>query len=353
MTRGSFGDPLIACALITRDEERCIGRALESVAPHVDRMVVVDTGSVDRTREIALECGAEVHEIEWTDDFAAAKNVALARSEGDFTLVIDADEWVVAGGDRLRGWASQRGMTPAFGVVTCVSSTDATGENQYVADELIRILPAGAWFEGRVHEQPCGGFPLVHAGLQLAHDGYMEVQLASKKGRNARLLRAELLDRQDGYLWYQLGCALAVEGHHSEAAEAFEKALPRVSTDSPQRHPLVVRHLYSLGQAGRFEAAVSLFRDQVAAWPESPDLHFVMADVLLDLGGARPDRAKVIAPMIRTLLERCLEIGERPDLPGAVLGRGSTLAHRNLQLLPGLSGWNAAASPAEHAGKGE
>ena len=65
-------------------------------------MIVLDTGSSDATREIARAAGAEVHEFAWCDDFAAARNAALAHSDADWNLILDADEWL-AGGMRGAG----------------------------------------------------------------------------------------------------------------------------------------------------------------------------------------------------------------------------------------------------------
>ena len=73
----------IALTMIVRNEARCLERCLRSAEPFVDRMLVLDTGSTDRTIEIAKDCGAEVFERRWTDDFAAARNAVIARSSAD------------------------------------------------------------------------------------------------------------------------------------------------------------------------------------------------------------------------------------------------------------------------------
>lgn len=96
--------PTIAATLIVRNEARCIVRCLESVRPWVDYMVVLDTGSTDDTVALAQRCGAQVHHLDWADDFAAARNHVLALSDADWNLVIDADEWIMAGGEKLRAW---------------------------------------------------------------------------------------------------------------------------------------------------------------------------------------------------------------------------------------------------------
>ena len=98
----------VTAALIVRDEERFLAGCLASLAGRVDEIVVADTGSVDRTREIALEHGARLIEHRWADDFAAARNVALDAASGDWILYVDADE-------RLAAWRAGRidsWMTP-------------------------------------------------------------------------------------------------------------------------------------------------------------------------------------------------------------------------------------------------
>src|SRR5690349_2282865 len=91
----------LALVMIARDAEASIARALESARPHVDRMIVVDTGSSDATREAAAGCGAEVSAFAWCDDFSAARNAALARSDAAWNLVMDSDEWIAGGAESL------------------------------------------------------------------------------------------------------------------------------------------------------------------------------------------------------------------------------------------------------------
>lgn len=69
--------PAVSLCMIVRDSARTLGACLESIAPWVDEMIVIDTGSVDETREIAQLAGAQVYEFPWCDDFAAARNESL------------------------------------------------------------------------------------------------------------------------------------------------------------------------------------------------------------------------------------------------------------------------------------
>ena len=85
---------LTLCTIV-KNEEATLSRTLDSVKGLVDEMVVLDTGSRDRTREIAREFGARVYDFEWCDDFAVARNECLKHAQGDWILVLDADEVLV------------------------------------------------------------------------------------------------------------------------------------------------------------------------------------------------------------------------------------------------------------------
>jgi glycosyltransferase involved in cell wall biosynthesis len=84
--------PRIALSMIVRNAESDLPRCLESAAGVVDEMVIADTGSTDRTREVAARYGARVLQIPWEDDFAKARNQALEAIEAGWVLVLDADE---------------------------------------------------------------------------------------------------------------------------------------------------------------------------------------------------------------------------------------------------------------------
>src|ERR1039458_3578707 len=79
----------LSLAMIAKNEARC----LRSVRAIADEIIVTDTGSTDDTVKSSSENGAHVSHFAWTNDFAAARNFALAQATGDWILVLDADEW--------------------------------------------------------------------------------------------------------------------------------------------------------------------------------------------------------------------------------------------------------------------
>src|SRR6185436_14922920 len=120
----------LSLAMIVRDEEEMLPRSLAAVRDAVDEIIVVDTGSTDRTIEIAKSFGAKVIEREWTGSFADARNVSFDAATGDWVMWLDADEVLVADdAQRLREILG-RTWREAFYLV----ETNFTGELGVVRD---------------------------------------------------------------------------------------------------------------------------------------------------------------------------------------------------------------------------
>nr|WP_261789901.1 glycosyltransferase family 2 protein [Synechococcus elongatus] len=85
----------VSLCMIVRDEAELLPRCLASVKDQVDELIVLDTGSRDRTPDIATEAGANLLHTDWADDFSAARNQAIAAATGDWILVLDADEELI------------------------------------------------------------------------------------------------------------------------------------------------------------------------------------------------------------------------------------------------------------------
>lgn len=321
----------VCLVVIARDEAARIERLLGSVRPWVDEMLVMDTGSRDATVALALACGARVEQFPWCDDFAAARNAALEAASADWHLLLDADEWLISGGEAL---AALRQTRPDFVGTIALVDQFFDGELRQAQSRLSRVLPGGVRYAGRIHEQPIHAFPLRALSIQVGHDGYLPEQLLAKRGRNQRLLMQELQAHpESAYLWYQLGKDWAVYDDQLQAERCFEKATELTHPESAWWFDLVARRLFALKQIKRHEVAVQFAQTQMSVCGDSPDFFFALGDLLLDFAADTPEQAEQLLPMIEDAWRRCLELGERPDLSGAVAGRGSHLAAHNLALL--------------------
>ncbi|MEM8994354.1 MAG: glycosyltransferase [Acidobacteriota bacterium] len=230
VSRGSTSPrPLLSAALIVRDEERFLGDCLASLDGVVDEVVVVDTGSRDRTREIAEAAGARLSHVEWRDDFAAARNAALDACRSEWILYIDADERVVGGADgAFRAQLRDPGL-----VGLTVLFRPATGYTSYREPRLFRRHP-DVRFRGAIHESHLPDLyrlahkermTIGHSTLALHHLGY-DGDISHKHPRNLPLLEARVREDPDHiYSWWHLGQTLAGLGRPEEAEAAWREGL--------------------------------------------------------------------------------------------------------------------------------
>ncbi len=82
----------ISLCMITKNEEQFLEQCLNSVKNLVDEIIIVDTGSTDKTKEIASKFTAQIFDFKWCDDFSAARNESLKHAAKDWILILDADE---------------------------------------------------------------------------------------------------------------------------------------------------------------------------------------------------------------------------------------------------------------------
>lgn len=157
--------PTISLCMIVRNEEDVLGRCLESVADLVDEIIIVDTGSTDRTREIAAAYTESIYDFPWIDDFSAARNFSFSRATCDYCLWLDADD-ILTVPDRQQFAAMKAALTPDIDVVMLRYNVgfDESGRVtlSYYRERLVKNHIGMRWV-GAVHEviEPLGN---VHWG---------------------------------------------------------------------------------------------------------------------------------------------------------------------------------------------
>jgi hypothetical protein len=142
----------------------------------------------------------------------------------------------------------------------------------------------------------------------------------------------------DAYLWYQLGKDASVYEEYGPAEEAFSQARARVQGHEPWLVDLVVRRLHGLTRLGAHQQALAVARADQLACDESPDFHFACGNLFLDWTARAPGQAEPLLQAAEACWRTCLQLGERPEVPGAVLGRGGALAAFNLALVCEVTG---------------
>jgi glycosyltransferase involved in cell wall biosynthesis len=221
--------------MIVRDEEAALSRCLNSVADVVDEIIIVDTGSTDRTVEIAVEHHATVLHHDFTQvDFAAARNRGLVAARGDTVLVLDADETLdPASAPIVRALAAE---SEDAGYVVTRRNVPADPARPAWYDHAVRLFSHRPSFryEGRVHETIDGtilasGGRLRRSGIVLNHC-LPDEPAADAKGRwYLELLHEEASDDPDRLVF------LAAEYHklrmYAEATAVAERVAALAPTD--------------------------------------------------------------------------------------------------------------------------
>jgi len=265
---------LLTAAMIVRNEEHCLPDCLKSIQPLVDEIVIVDTGSTDQSRAIARAFGAKVFDLQWPDDFSAARNEALRHSNGQWILYIDADESVLPI-DRSQ---IQQHLSGAGTVAFTVRFYPYKGFTAYREYRIFRNDPR-IRFDGVIHETILPSIRAVAADdhltigktdLTVVHTGY-DAEQDHKHARNLPLLRAQLArDPERIYCWWHLGMVLVGLGDLEGAEEAWTSAIKiirkkdlRQAVDSlPYADLIRLRYRMGNNVNGFLEEALRFFPDQ-------------------------------------------------------------------------------------------
>ncbi|HVX34233.1 MAG TPA: glycosyltransferase, partial [Solirubrobacterales bacterium] len=322
----------LSLCMIVRDEEEMLPRSLAAVRDAVDEIVVVDTGSRDRTVEIARSFGAKVIEREWTGSFAAARNASIEAASGDWLLFLDADEVLDPADAPLLRELTGRTWREAFYLVE-TNHTGELGDGTAVAHNALRVFRNRPEyrFAGRIHEQIAQNLPsglperIEPTRIRVDHYGYLgAVRDAKEKSRrNIELLRRQLADAgADPFFHFNLGSELAAARDAAGACEQFERAWALLAEDPsraerPFTPSLTVRSAKALRFCGLLAEAEARAVAGLELFPDLTDLVFERAQVAAAEGDA--ERAAA-------LLEECLERGDAPSRYSPTVGSGSFLA---------------------------
>ena len=235
----------ISACVIVKNEERNIRRWLDSVRGFADEIIVVDTGSQDRTIELAKAGGAQLYGFPWRDDFAAAKNFALEKATGNWIVFPDADEYFSAASQQaIRPLLQKIHTDPDIVGVTCrLNNIDPDEHNRFMgAIVQLRIFRHSPElrYEGSVHEALSGtkGKKLQFtAELEIYHTGYSQSLQRKKMERNLRLLQqqAKLHGRENpGDYHYYMDCYYGL-GDYAQAICYAQKILARKELSEKDR----------------------------------------------------------------------------------------------------------------------
>jgi GT2 family glycosyltransferase/Tfp pilus assembly protein PilF len=323
----------VSLCVIARNEEANIAACLQSAADLVDEMLVVDTGSTDRTKEIALGLGARVVDFPWIDNFAAARNACLDHATGEWIFWLDADDRLDEGNrEKLKTLFSALPDNQVCYAMKCFCLPDPVSKTATIVDHirLFRRHPDIRW-QHRVHEQilpsvrRLGG--QVHfSDVVIQHVGYQDPALRGQKlQRDLRLLHLEEQELPDHpFTLFNLGSTYLELKQPAQALPYLQRSLER-------SHPSdsIVRKLFvliavcqrGLGQAPEALRTCTAGREH---YPDDAELLFQESIVRGELGDD---------PGAEDCLLRLLGHREREHFASIAQGLAGHRARHNLAVI--------------------
>ncbi|MBI9072783.1 MAG: glycosyltransferase [Melioribacteraceae bacterium] len=231
----------ITLSMIIKNEEKYLEDCLRSVENAVDEIVIVDTGSTDRSLEIAKRFNANIFHFGWINDFSAARNFALQNSTGNWILYLDADERLTSASiDIIKELTSEN---KNLGINCVVNSIDEIGGTPSIMNyvRLFRNLE-GVKFEGKVHEQIESSLrkqncEIINSEIEIIHLGYniSQDELKVKAKRNLDLLVHDYVHSPNGYKAFHIGQSLVTLNELENSLEYFLVAAEDINLEKNHR----------------------------------------------------------------------------------------------------------------------
>ena len=228
----------VSVCMIVKNEEKLLRRCLDSLEGIYDELVIVDTGSTDRTKEIAWEYTDEVYDFEWVNDFAAARNFAFSKCTKDYIYSADADE-VLEDKQREMLKVLMQYLDPKYEIVnmlylTPIDFNEANGFEREYRQKMFKRLRSWTWIDP------------VHESMRL----------------EPLIFDSDIVVRH-----------LPAVSHEGRDCAIFEKAVSRGETLSPKMHGLYARELYLNGNKEDLIRAKEYFEGNVENfWKRLPEL---------------------------------------------------------------------------------
>jgi tetratricopeptide (TPR) repeat protein len=341
----------LSLCMIVRDEAEWIAGCLLHHRALADELVVLDTGSLDGTPELARAAGARVSVLPWPDDFAAARNAAIEAAAGDWVLTLDPDEWIAPedfaeiralaerGGAagyrlRLRTYTNDSELfdwTPLAGPVPDVVT--AWGFTGYCEHALVRLFPRhpGIRYRGRIHETVEAalaeqGFDYRTTDIVVHHLGHARPAPAHRDKTRCYLELSRLKAAEhprDAQAHLEHGMAALESGHPMAAVAAFAQAVAL----APARRACHEHLGAALLRSGRHAEALAAFAEALDVFPRTASLYAGAGEAVLALG--HPSEARAVLAHCLTLDPR--HFRARLNLGVLEMDRDPAAARRHLE----------------------
>lgn len=281
----------VSLCMIVKNEERYLEKCLESVKELVDEMIIVDTGSTDKTVEIARRMGAQIYHYEWENDFSKARNYSLSHAKMEWILLMDGDdEFCREDRDKFVILVNNSKKDGHF-FKTLSYVGDLPGKD-IVMNLNLRLIRnnKGHCFTGAIHEQiTCNNKPIDYKkfsseDLRVFHYGYLlKVALEKdKRRRNIEMIQSELeKDPNNAFHIFNLGNEYFALGDLDKALETFNKIYPTMNYNLGYSSKLVIRRIMCFEELRLYDKALEAIDEGLKIYNKFTDLEYIRGLIYL------------------------------------------------------------------------
>jgi tetratricopeptide (TPR) repeat protein len=280
--------PTISCCMIVKNEEAYLEKCLESVKDYVDEIIIVDTGSTDKTVEIASRYTDKVYFHPWEGSFSKARNQSLSYATSDWIFIIDGDEELLEGnGEKLQKTVLEAGSADAFLVNTVSIYSNGKKKARHNSERLFRNNGV-IHYEGIVHNLVKGASSIKASKIEVMHYGYDvdEKKAYEKFIRTTELLKKQIKENpQDPMPHHYLSASYITRGMNDDAAKESVLAID-LAEQQINDHPLYIwtHHIAAMAFfcMGDLDRAEEYSLRALKKYPDHLDSFYALAMVVAE-----------------------------------------------------------------------
>lgn len=296
----------ISVCIIAKNEEKTIERCLASLVPYQFEIIVVDTGSTDRTKEIAKRFTDHIYDFTWCDDFGAARNFSIDKASNEWIFCIDCDEYIISYDTELiRSLLLNYELSLGYIIQRNVMHAESEQGVSYINGPIARVFNRKYYrFSGAIHEQlvpidPDAKEARFDTGIVVLHSGYdlQDEMMNQKQWRNITLLEKNLNSCslvEKPYYYFQLGksysslktdSAEQMKKNEQKAYEYYKEALSYpINPEEIYYKMLVVKYGYALYDRKQSKEAISYLECCNSVLFKNADFVFVLGILYSSVG---------------------------------------------------------------------
>lgn len=286
--------PTLSICMIVKNEEKNLRRCLESIVTLLEalsaELIIVDTGSTDKTVEIAREFTSQVYYHEWNYHFSDMRNKSIAYAAGEWIMILDADE-ELENPVKLVALLQSKSVKDYNTIRVSGKNFLTDGRDKYVVHITERLFRNTGQFryEGSIHNQPVYENPVMHADIYIRHYGYNndDQELMEKKFKRTSSLLLQELEKDPDHIYFRFQLARTYF-MHKDYRTALLEIRKSYSLLQKYNKDTMARNHYVYGEYARmsyicnsYDETVKIAKEGIALTPQYVDLYYYLGETLL------------------------------------------------------------------------